>query len=531
MGLVDLKIFDCFLDRVKKSPEEVFIEHYGERFTWKNVNKITYMLSNLMLEQGIRKGDRVGIYGMNSASWIITFLAIQRIGAVSVLINSCYKESELKNCIEIADIRFLFYLGNGKYYENIISGLKKKHELRNIKFYNMEHSYSEWMKLANRVDSEVSSSYEVSKDELFEGSTEADAKQLSCILFTSGTTNNCKGVKLSHYSLVNNALEVTKEMRWGEEDVMCLAVPLFHCFGVTVSLLASVIAGMKISLLDKYKTIEVCEAIEKMKCTVLNGVPSMFLAMIKNPEFNKYDLSSLRSGIIAGSPIFKKDYLDICAALDGVKLQTSYGLTEASPCVSISRYDDSIELKATSAGRVIDNVNVNIVDRSSGRVCKVGEVGEIFVSGYNITQGYLSNDPVICDAVGEDGWLKTGDLGYLDENKYLHIVGRRKNLIIRGGENISPQEIEQFIKEVVPKKEVYVFGKHSEVLQEEIVACIEAKESEILKDEIKDFMKKNVSRYKMPSDFVFIDSFPRTVTGKIDEKNLRLIAEKMLKSA
>lgn len=525
MGLVDLKIYDCFLDRVKKSPEEVFIEHYGEQFTWKNVNKITYVLSNLMIEQGIRKGDRVGIYGINSASWIITFLALQRIGAVSVLINSCYKESELKNCIEIADIRFLFYIGNGKNYDDIISGLKRKHELKDMRFYNIEHSYSEWMKIADRIEEMDLSS----EDEKMPSTSNKGAKELSCILFTSGTTNNCKGVKLSHFSLVNNALQVTKEMRWSDKDTMCLAVPLFHCFGVTVSLLASIIAGMKISLLDKYKTVEVCESIERMRCTVLNGVPSMFLAMIKNPDFKKYDLSSLKSGIIAGSPIFKKDYFDICNSLEGVRLQTSYGLTEASPCVSISGYEDSIELKSKSAGRVIDNVEVRIIDQNTGKICGENEIGEIFVSGYNITQGYLSNDPVICDAVGEDGWLKTGDLGYLDKNKYLYIVGRRKNLIIRGGENISPQEIEQFIKEVVPKNDVYVFGKKSEVLQEEIVACIEAKEDYRLESEIKDFMKKNVSRYKMPSDFVFVETFPRTVTGKIDEKNLKLIAEERLK--
>ncbi len=519
MELINMTISKCFKERVKKTPNKIFLNKGKKSFTWSCVDKLTDRAAEVFLRQGIRSGERVGIFGANSESWIISFLSLQKIGAVTVLINPCFKEKELINCIKIADIKHIFYtnLCDDRSADEIMQRVKNNHELSNLKVYNIEKTYEEWMKLANK---KLTSSKLIQERE--------DANELACILFTSGTTNNCKGVMLSHYSIVNNAREVVRQMRWTQEDSMCLAVPLFHCFGVTVSLLTTIIAGMSISLINKYKTTQVCQAIEENKCTVLNGVPSMFLAMIKNPNFPRYDLSSLKSGIIAGSPIYEKDYLEICRNLPHMKLQTSYGLTEASPCVTIADYDDSLEKKAKTSGKIVSNVEVKIIDLDSKKECQVNEVGEIYVKGYNVTKGYLALDPVLCDAVQKDGWLKTGDLAYIDEEGYLTLVGRRKNLIIRGGENISPNEIEECIKEVKNGLEVFIFGMKSEVLQEEIVACLEGKENKELVDKIKAYLKKSLSTYKMPSYFVFVDSFPKNPTGKINEKELKKISLDLL---
>lgn len=519
MKLVNMTVSGCLEKRAEKTPDMVFLNHGEEVFTWKCVNSLTDKVAMILLEQGIRPGDRVGILGVNSASWIIAFLSLQKLGAVAVLINPCFKEKELIDCIKIADIKHMFYtsLCGGKSTEDVMNKLKKDTRTSHVKIYNIERTYKQWHKL---VEKKIPTIKELPP--------QPDAGELACVLFTSGTTNNCKGVMLSHYSIVNNAREVVEQMRWNESDRMCLAVPLFHCFGITVSLLTSIIAGMPISLIHKYKTMHVCDVIQRNKCTVINGVPSMFLAMVKNPKIKNYDLSSLKSGIIAGSPIYESEYIEICDKLKGVKLQTSYGLTEASPCVSIADYNDSIEKKSKTSGKIISNVTVKIINYNTLEECEKNQVGEIYVKGYNVTKGYLASDPVICDAVQPDGWLRTGDLAFIDDEGYLNVVGRRKNLIIRGGENISPTEIEQFIKEAKKGIEVYIFGMKSEVLQEEIVACIEGKENKKLISDIKEYLEENISQYKIPSYFVFVKEFPKNPTGKINEKELKNIATELL---
>jgi len=520
MKLIDKTISELFEDRAELTPDDIFLRYGDDVFTWKNVNNITNKVCMDLLIKGIKKGDKVGIYGANSVSWIIMFLALQKVGAVAVLINSSYKEKEMYDCINIAGMNYVFCtdICLDHTYGLIIEKLKNRDELRNVTFYNVNHICKEWVKVEKKNC--------ILRKNLIEKSV---SKDTACILFTSGTTNICKGVVLSHYSLVNNAAEVCRQMRWSSRDAMCLSVPLFHCFGVTVSLLTSIIVGMSITILDRYRTLDVCDAIEKYKCTVLNGVPSMFLAMIKNPRFSEFDLSSLKSGIMAGSPIYRKDYISVCEKLGEMKIQTSYGLTEASPCVAIADYNDTVEKKSISAGKIVDNVKVKIIDIQTNEECPRGQVGEIFVKGYNVTSGYLSSDLVVCDAVRPDGWLKTGDLAYMDENDYLYVVGRRKNLIIRGGENISPQEIEECIRGYNGMIDVKVMGIQSEVLQEEIVAVIEGEENDDLVINIKRYMNDNISSYKIPKFFVFLDAFPKNATGKIDEKALKELVNEKLK--
>ena len=519
MDLINMTIDDILVKNAEIFPNKVFIEEGDNSYTWSYIDKLAEKTAKIMLEQGIKQGDKIGIYGTNSVSWIIIFLSIQKLGGVAVLINSCYREKELIDCLKMTDVNHLFYTysKDNESIPKVAKGLKNNPKTRGLHLYDIEKDYEGWRKLYNR---ELTVERRLPK--------QPNPDEIACILFTSGTTNNCKGVLHSHKALINNAAEVSRQMRWGVEDKMCLAVPLFHCFGITVSLLASMYVGASMVILSKYKTIEVCKAIYNHKCSILNGVPSMFLAMIRNKDFKKYDLSSVKTGIIAGSPIFEEEYKNICNNLGNMRLQPSYGLTEASPCISIADYEDSIDIKSKTAGKIIPNVEVKILDINSKKRCSVGEIGEIYVRGYNITKGYISVDKNICDAVMPNGCLRTGDLGYLDEDGYLHITGRRKNLIIRGGENISPHEIEQYIKEFKKGLEVYVFGAKSEVIQEEIVACIQGRDNEKILDDLGKYLSENISHYKIPSKYLFIDKFPKNATGKIDEKKLKEMAEKLL---
>ena len=518
MKLIEKTVSECLEERARLTPNKVFLRYNNETFSWNCVDTVTRQMALLLYDKGVRSGDMVGLMGVNNASWVISFLALQKLGAATVLINSHYKEAELMDCIEMTDMKHLLFTFPGEDRSEYMENLRNDERSGNLNIMCVDKSYHEWKS--------------ISCDHLYKErelpKPHRNPHDTSIILFTSGTTNTCKGVKLSHYSIINNAFEVAHLMKWTDRDKLCLTVPLFHCFGVTVSLLASIMCGMEIVILEKYRTVEVCKNVEEYQCTVLNGVPSMFLAMIRNERFKDFDLSSLKSGLIAGSPIYPEEYKKICSLLPNMKLQTSYGLTEASPCISLAKYDDSVDKKSISAGKIIDNVTVEIVNLTTGDLCGPGEAGEIYVKGYNVTSGYLSNDPVVCDAVRPDGWLKTGDLGYIDEDGYLYIVGRRKNLIIRGGENISPNEIEEDIMHVLKNTDVKVMGIKSEVIQEEIVACIEAKEDLEKVEEVKKYLAKNLSSYKMPEHFLFFDEFPRNPTGKINEKELRKIVLRRL---
>lgn len=511
MELINMTIGECLDYRAKISPEEVYLEQNEDIFTWKFVSEITNKLALLFLEKGIRKGTRVGILGVNSPNWIFSYFAVVKLGAVAVLINACSKEREIIEFIKAAKIEYLLYTSgyNGHSYEKMVDKLKTQKDAENIEFICMQKDNRAWEQF---MSEEINVECKM---------PQVKYNELSTVLFTSGTTGQFKGVKHSHYSLVNNAKAIVENLRWTKDDCMCLAVPLFHCFGVTVSLIASLIAGFKVVVLEKYNTLNVCRAVQDNKCTIFNGVPSMFLAMQNNEERSSYNLDSLKSGIIAGSPIYKDDYMEICNMLKNMRIQTSYGLTETSPCVSVSEYEASNDLKALNVGKVIEHVQVKIIDTSTGDSCDTNELGEICVKGYNVAMGYLSLEGEEYSALDDNGWLKTGDIGYINENGYLHITCRKKNIIIIGGENVLPDEITKLIKEVSGRKEVFVFGIKSRVMQEEIVACIEGSENyeEVIK--IKEYLNENLSKFKIPKHYVFLDKFPRNSTGKLDEKTIK----------
>lgn len=519
MELIRKTINEILKDRAKNTPESIGLIYEGASYTWREIDLISESLCFDLKKLGVKKGDKVGLYGMNSASWLFHFYAVQKIGAVAVLFSTCFKENDVERGIVLAGVDYLFYSEGykGEDYKDIVARLNDKH-IESVKMYlYMEKTEKTWK--------------EKIKGEVLITEENIDPFDVALVIFTSGTTSYAKGVMLTHHNVVNNARQMNESMRWNKDDRMVVTVPLFHSFGITSCILASIDAGFEIVLMGHYRTVEVCQTIEKYKGTILNGVPSMFLAMLRNDERLKYDLSSVKSGIIAGSPINPKEYIEICSIFDDIKLQPSYGQSESSPCITIADYDDTIEKKSVTDGKVIEHVELRIRKLKDGSICKPGEEGEIEVRGYNVMKGYIGSGCETDKTITLDGWLKTGDLGVMSEDGYLSITGRLKNVIIRGGENVSPVEVENAIKDVVKNSEVKVFGVKSEVVQEEIVAAIETegdKTLEGMKKEIQTHLKKTLCGYKIPRYIYFIDSMPRLGSGKIDEKNLKLSISQMV---
>jgi fatty-acyl-CoA synthase len=317
-------------------------------------------------------------------------------------------------------------------------------------------------------------------------------------------------------------METVIHMGWTSMDKMLIAVPLFHCFGITSGLLSSIHSGCIMHLIKYFKTQKVLEHIERYGCTVLNGVPSMFLAMIRNSNYKDYNVLSLQSGIIAGSPLSPQEYISICNTISNIRLHQSYGQTETSPCVSIIDTEDSCEKKTFSTGRIISHAKVRIVDINTKEPMEANWIGEIQVQGYNVMQGYYKLPEENEHAISRDGWLKTGDLGYLDVDGYLYITGRLKEMIIRGGENISPQEIENCLKECPNIQNVKVVGIPTEVLQEMIVACVIMEQGFQLKEElIKSHLSSKLAYYKIPAYILNFETFPMNTSGKIKIPELK----------
>ena len=510
--LISETIGYCLKERAEKTPGIIGLSYRDYSYSWREIDEISDFLAVKYLKYGIKKGTHVGIWSVNTPNWVFAYFALVKLGAIAILINTCYKETELEEILKYSDVEYIFY-GNG------IKDLNYKDILDKINISNLPKLKNTFPLEKNDdikwyMRSDYPSDMPVDDcKKLIQALNQVNAKDTASIMFTSGTTKSQKGVLLSHYNLVNNSLSISRQMGWNEQDKICVAVRLFHCFGITAGILSAVHAGSCIHLIKYYKTCEVLNQIEKYKCTVLNGVPTMFMAIVRNSKLKDHDISSVKSGIIAGSAIHSEEYINICKILNLKYLQPSYGQTETSPCITISALNDSIEKKAVSVGKSIDNVEVKIWNCKE---TKEGELGEILTRGYHVMKGYYKMPLETDEVIDSTGWLHTGDLGFIDKEGYLYVKGRIKEIIIRGGENISPVEIEYYIKKLPSIKEVKVIGVEAEVLQEEIVACVVPKENcEVSKEEVQAIVSKYLTAYKVPKYVLVFDQLPTTSSGKI----------------
>lgn len=503
------------------------------RKTYKEFNDICNKVAKSFMKLGVKKGEHVAIWATNIPEWIITLFATAKIGAVLVTVNTNYKVFELEYLLKQSDSSTLVLMEGFKdsHYIEILNELCP--DLKNSEPGNFKNENLPYLKnVINACDEKypgmirwsdfVEMGADISDEELYAISNSLDYHDVINMQYTSGTTGFPKGVMLTHYNIVNNGRCIGDCMKFTHEDKLCIPVPFFHCFGLVLAIMASVTHGTTMVPIDAYNPKKVMHALQTERCTAVHGVPTMFIAMLEHPEFNNYDFSALRTGIMAGSPCPVKVMQEVVDKMNMKEITIAFGQTEASPVCTQTRTDDSLELRVATVGRALPFIECKVIDPETNMEVPTGVAGEFVARGYNIMKGYYNMPEATAQAIDEDGWLHTGDLATKDEHGYYKITGRIKDMIIRGGENIYPKEIEEFIYTLPQVKDVQVIGVPSKQYGEEIMACVILKEGiSMTEDDIKNAVKANMARHKTPKYVSFMESFPMTASGKIQKYKMR----------
>ncbi len=502
------------------------------RRTWREFNDECDRVAKGFLAHGVKKGDKIAIWATNIPEWLITLFAASKIGAVLVTVNTAYKVFELEYLLKQSDTKLLVMMDEykGTSYVEIVRqlcrGLGKRWEHLNpmLPFldeivYAGAGDCPEGMTPWARLEQDGAGIPDQVLREIGEG---LDCHEVVNMQYTSGTTGFPKGVMLTHYNILNNGKGIGDCMRFTHEDRLCVVVPFFHCFGLVLATMASLTHATTMVPVDLYSPVKVMDAISRERCTAFHGVPTMYIAMLDHPDFEKYDFSSLRTGIMAGSPCPVKVMQAVVDRMNMREITITYGQTEASPATTMTTTEDSLELRVNTVGRAMPYVETKIVDPDTGRTLGPGEVGEFCSRGYNTMQGYYKMEEATRQVIDKDGWLHSGDLATVDENGYYKITGRIKDMIIRGGENIYPKEIEEFLYTIPDIQDVQVIGVPSQRFGEEVMACIVRREgSAITEEEVKELVRSHMARHKVPRYVAFLDAFPMTASGKIQKFRLR----------
>lgn len=492
-------------------------------YTWREVDILSDRLALTLLDQGIQKGTHIGLWGVNTLGWALHFFAALKLGAVPVLINASYLHDEMAYLLNYADVTYLA-IGepkprDGLDYRAMFAGLQAAvPKLQG-------HQYLDEALAAAQAAPPLTSEEEARLTAVKGMVTCHDTAGLA---FTSGTTSHPKGVLLSFYNILNNAAAIVEAMHWTIEDRMLLSTPFFHCSGSTAGLLLGIQIGMPSVILRCYDSLQIMQAIQTYRCTAFNVVPSMLLMLMQRSDFSQFDLSSFKSGVMAGSGLGPKEYIRICNIFGLDHLQIAYGQTETSPLVTFSDYDDTLERKSDTVGKVLPNIRLRIWSMERNCLADVGEAGEIQIQGYCVMQGYYKLPEANANKFTEDGWLRTGDLGFLDQDDYCHFCERAGNIIIRGGENISPRELEDCILTFPGIREARVLGVKAEIVQEKVIAFVIPTAEDFDTEALLSYLRQKVARYKVPEHIFLLDAFPMTASGKADQAALKALASKKL---
>ena len=518
----------------------------GIRLTYSQLNDVARQAAKSLLALGVKKGTHVAIWANNYPEWIYLLFATAKIGAVLVTVNTNYKLFELEYLLRQSDTHTMMFMKSLKDvdYVAICNELLPEiaengsslgfHTERLPELHNLVY-------LPHDAGEEIPENYtswqafmEMGRD-IPDSALEEIEKTLDChdvinMQYTSGTTGFPKGVMLTHHNIINNGKCIGDNMKMTPADRLLITVPFFHCFGLVLSIMNCITHGSTMVPIDVYSPTKVMAAIEKERCTALNGVPTMFIFMLEHKDFKNYDFSSLRTGIMAGSPCPIKVMNQAIELMNMKQITICYGLTEASPVMTQTSVDDSVEHRVSTVGRCMPNLELKVVDPETGLEVPDGQNGEICVRGYSVMKGYYKMPEATAAAIDKDGWLHSGDLVVRDPDGYYKITGRIKDMIIRGGENIYPRELEELLYTHPAVSDVQVIGVPSKQFGEEVMACIILKEGEtVTEDEIKAFMLKNLARHKVASYVQFVDSFPMNAAGKIQKYKLREMAVELLK--
>ncbi len=533
--LLEITIGDLLDEMARDYPDHDAVLYTDRPFrkTYSQFRDICNQAAKGMLAMGIKKGDHVAIWATNYPEWLITMFATAKIGAVLVTVNTNYKIFEAEYLLRQSDSGTVILIDGFKdsNYIEIINELcpslkdsepgklndKALPYLRNVIYIGDQKrpGMFNW-------DDLYKMGAEISDEELYSIQHSLDVNDVINMQYTSGTTGFPKGVMLTHRNVVNNGRCIGDCMNFTSEDKLCIPVPFFHCFGCVLAIMASVTHGTTMVPIDAFNPLKVMDAVQNEHCTAVHGVPTMFIAMLEHPDFKKYKFEKLRTGIMAGSPCPVKVMQQVVDLMGMSQITIAYGQTESSPVCTQTRVDDSLELRVSTVGRALPFIEVKIVDPVTNEDLPFDTTGELVERGYNIMKGYYKMPEATAQAIDSEKWLHTGDLASMDKNGYFKITGRIKDMIIRGGENIYPKEIEEFLYTHPDVSDVQVIGVPSKQYGEEVMACIVLKEgAKVTEDEIKAFVKSHMARHKTPKYISFMDGFPMTASGKIQKFKMR----------
>nr|WP_321374177.1 AMP-binding protein [uncultured Bacteroides sp.] len=522
------------------TPDKEYIVYSDRnlRFTWNQFNDRVDEMAKGLLSIGVTKGSHVGIWATNVPDWLTYLYACAKIGAIYVTVNTNYKLSELEYLCKNSDMHTLC-ITNGDRDSDFVDMVNKMlPELKTCQRGHLESKHFPEMKNVIYIGQEKLRGMYNSQEILLLGrnmdnSTLDEAKkQVNChdvvnMQYTSGTTGFPKGVMLSHHNIANNGYLTGEHMKFTADDKLCCCVPLFHCFGVVLASMNVLTHGCTQVMVERFDPLVVLASIHKERCTAVYGVPTMFIAELHHPMFDMFDLTSLRTGIMAGS-LCPVELMKQVQEKMYMKVTSVYGLTETSPGMTQTRIDDSFEARCNTVGYEFEFTEVKVLDPETGEECPVGVQGEMCNRGYNTMKGYYKNPDATAEVIDKNGFLHSGDLGIKDEDGNYRITGRIKDMIIRGGENIYPREIEEFLYKLPGVKDVQVAGVPSEKYGEEVGAFIILHEGvDMQTSDVREYCKDKISRYKIPKYVFFINEFPMTGSGKIQKFKLKEMSLKL----
>ncbi|QST01713.1 AMP-binding protein [Pontibacillus sp. ALD_SL1] len=535
MSLLEMTVGELLEEKAKALPDhEAFVyPELGLRKTYREFDEWTDAAAKGFMSLGIEKGEHVAIWADNKPEWLISQFATAKMGAVLVTVNTNYQARELEYLLKQSDATTLLLAEEykGTSYLDILQEICPELEhsekgdlycpslpyLKNIIVLSKRQS-----SFMYNFEDLVEKGKTISFNQLAQRKKTLSYKDVINMQYTSGTTGFPKGVMLSHYNIVNNGKQVSDAMKLTEEDRLCIPVPFFHCFGCVLGTMAAVSKGTTMVILEQFDPVTVMKAVQDEQCTGLHGVPTMFIAELNHPEFPNFKFSHLRTGIMAGSTCPMEVMKKVIHNMGASEITIAYGQTESSPVITQTTTDDPIERRVGSVGKAHPHVEVKVIDPATNEEVGSGVPGELCTRGYLVMEGYYQNKEATYAAIDEEGWLHTGDIAVMDEEGYVEITGRIKDMIIRGGENIYPREVEEFLYTHPDVLDVQVIGVPDEKYGEELMAWVIVKDGqELSKDQLRAFCQNKISRHKIPRYIEFVSEYPMTASGKIQKFKLR----------
>ena len=528
--------------QVARQPDKEFMVYPDRnlRFTYAEFDRRVNALAKGLVAIGLAKGDHLGIWATNVPDWLTLLFATAKIGVVAVTVNTAYRIHELEYLVKQSDIRALCLIDGFRdsdyvaIINELVPELKscERGRLRSARFPRLESVIfigpEKHRGMYNTQELLLLGSH-TSDEELARASASLTCHEVINMQYTSGTTGFPKGVMLTHHNILNNGFHIGERQKFTEADRLCLTVPLFHCFGLVLGLMAVLTHGATLVILESFDPLLALASVQKERCTALYGVPTMFIAELNHPMFGMFNLSSLRTGIMAGSPCPMEIMKRVIADMRCRDITIAYGLTEGSPVMTQTSTDDPIEMRVSTVGQRLPGIEVRIVNPETNIEMSPGTQGEVVCRGYNVMNGYYQMPEATAQAIDADGWLHSGDLGTMDANGYFKITGRIKDTIIRGGENISPREIEEFLLRMEGVRDIQVAGIASAKYGEEVGAFVIKKDGATISEEdVQDFCRGKIANFKVPRHVFFVDTYPMTASGKIQKYKLRELGVRLL---